>query len=422
MIFMPRPIEAPLRQSRIWLNFTIQMGLIICIFIVGLYMGVYLRDSRLIENQIHTRAQAHFRNIVLTRLWNAMQGGVYVEKKQGVKSNPYLEDPDVRTEDGRTFTLRNPALMTREISELAEKDGLLQYRITSLRPLNPANAPDSFEKQALQLFEQGETEYATRETRNGKTFYRYMAPLFVDSSCMKCHARQGYKIGDVRGGISVAFDITPIQTRMASDRNVMIGIIAASAALILGVLMFFTLRIVHQMGSARDRLTTLALTDELTGLYNRRHFFTRLDEEIEHAKRYGTPLSLMLTDVDHFRKINDIHGHMAGDRILSQFARLMRMTLRSADILVRYEGGTFAVIFPATDRKGAIAAAEKFRTTVAAYGFLLDDRHVSLTTSCGVATLRSTEGETGDIRDRLIRTAEEKLHQAKDEGRDRVRH
>ena len=99
------------------------------------------------------------------------------EKKKNVISNPYLDKPDLTTTDGVVLTLKNPALMTREISSLFEDDGLLTFHMTSLKPINPNNAPDAFEERALKLFEDGEKELALKETFEDRIFYRYMEPV-----------------------------------------------------------------------------------------------------------------------------------------------------------------------------------------------------------------------------------------------------
>ena len=116
---------------------------------------------------------------MLTRRWNADYGGVYVEKKPGVVSNPYLVNPDIEGKDGKVYTKRNPALMTREISEYAKKDGSMMFHITSLKPLNPDNKADAFETRSLQAFEtrslqafeNGILETTEKEYRDGKTFF-----------------------------------------------------------------------------------------------------------------------------------------------------------------------------------------------------------------------------------------------------------
>ena len=196
--------SSEITSKKIWRPFIINISLVIMLVFLGVFIGIFFNSKKLIEQQLETTARAHFQNIVLTRRWNAMHGGVFVEKTPEIVSNPYLENPDIKCLDGKTYTKKNPALMTREISEIAKNTGAFQFHITSLNPLNPGNAPDAFEKQALTAFDLGENEFFTREEENGTLTLRYMAPLITEESCLPCHAKQGYKVGDVRGGISVS--------------------------------------------------------------------------------------------------------------------------------------------------------------------------------------------------------------------------
>ena len=123
-------------SSRLWRSFLLNISLVVLLFILGIFLGGFISNQQLIEKEQLSRARAHFYSIVLTRLWNAQHGGVYVEKREGVESNPYLENPDIATVDGRVFTKKNPALMTREISALAEGSDELQFHITSLNLKN----------------------------------------------------------------------------------------------------------------------------------------------------------------------------------------------------------------------------------------------------------------------------------------------
>jgi len=201
-------------SKKTWRIFMINISLIIVLFMSAILLGFVIRTNSIIKDQMLLTAQSHFKNIVLTRRWNAEHGGVYVAKVEGTTSNPYLENPDITTVDGNVYTKKNPALMTREISEYANRAGDFTYHITSLMPLNPSNAPDDFEKKALRLFEHGSKELLAIEKTNGMDYFRYMAPLFVEKNCLACHAKQGYKVGDVRGGISVSFDISKVQHKM----------------------------------------------------------------------------------------------------------------------------------------------------------------------------------------------------------------
>jgi signal transduction histidine kinase len=158
-----------------------------------------------------------FNMVVLTRAWNAEHGGVYVPATKKSPPNPYLSHPhrDLVTRDGQQLTMINPAYMTRQLSELAEARGGTAFHITSLNPIRPANAPDAWEQVALRAFEEGTKEVLTLlEPPGGPARLRYMAPLHVAEPCMVCHARQGYWVGDVRGGISVTLPFEPI--RLAS--------------------------------------------------------------------------------------------------------------------------------------------------------------------------------------------------------------
>lgn len=218
-----------------WKRFAVNISMVILLFISSLFTGIYLNHQKTVENDLKSRAQALFSSLVVTRKWNARHGGVYVEKTPGMESNPYLQDPDITASNGKTYTKKNPALMTREISEIADREGAFQFHITSLKPLNPNNTPDPFERQALMSFAQGKTEAISKEKRDGVTYYRYMAPLFVEQPCLACHARQGYQLGDVRGGISVRFNINDMMRAQMLHRLLLSLLFAVTLASFLGI-------------------------------------------------------------------------------------------------------------------------------------------------------------------------------------------
>lgn len=162
-------------------------------------------------------ARNMFRMIVLTRSWNAAHGGVYVPVTEKTQPNPYLNHPrrDLVTTDGRRLTMINPAFMTRQLAELANLHEGAIFHITSLKPIRPMNAADPWETESLGKFERGEKERVEVVSANGKALLRYMAPLVVKPPCMTCHAQQGYKVGDIRGGISVTLSYAPIEASIA---------------------------------------------------------------------------------------------------------------------------------------------------------------------------------------------------------------
>jgi len=160
------------------------------------------------------------------------------------------------------------------------------------------------------------------------------------------------------------------------------------------------------------RLYEEAVTDSLTGLYHHRYFELRLSEEIERAKRYAHPLSLIMLDIDHFKAINDRYGHPRGDVVLASIANILKGCTRKGDTVARYGGEEFAIIMPHISGKRAVAAAERLRRTIEES----DLGGIKLTVSIGVSCF---EHETM-TKDRLIKLADSALYRAKKNGRNRV--
>jgi len=163
------------------------------------------------------------------------------------------------------------------------------------------------------------------------------------------------------------------------------------------------------------------LTDPLTGIYNRRFLEQRLAEEISKARRYCFQLSILLFDLDHFKRVNDQHGHQAGDRMLIEISNLVNEQLRDSDILSRYGGEEFLVIAPNTGPADAALLAERLRARIEANPFLKDDdeltaRGIHTTISIGIASF----DDDNDNEETLIGNADRNLYQAKHGGRNRV--
>ncbi len=165
-------------------------------------------------------ARESFQNHVIFRSWNAGHGGLYAPVTNETQPNPYLETPEknITTPAGKELTKINPAFMTRQVNELAfEKFGYIAH-ITSLKPIRPKNKPDEWETKALTSFEQGLLEVNSIEIIHSKEYMRLMRPLIVEQGCLKCHAKQGYQQGDIRGGISVAVPMEPHMN--VADQNI----------------------------------------------------------------------------------------------------------------------------------------------------------------------------------------------------------
>jgi len=169
-------------------------------------------------NTINTAAVAARANIAKDigfRRWASSHGGVYVPPTEHTPPNPYLKVPDrdVVTTTGKTLTLMNPAYMLRELQTDFPGEYGNKSHITSLKLLNPKNAPDDWEGAALRSFEQGEIVRQEVQQINGQSYLRMMMPLTAEQGCLKCHSIQGYKAGDIRGGISTVVSMTPYLTR-----------------------------------------------------------------------------------------------------------------------------------------------------------------------------------------------------------------
>jgi len=157
----------------------------------------------------------------------------------------------------------------------------------------------------------------------------------------------------------------------------------------------------------------MATTDGLTGLLNHRKFQDKLTQELKRSERYSTPLSLLLADIDYFKKVNDTYGHPVGDLVLKGVARILKEEIRDIDIAARYGGEEFAVILPGTDSSGAKNIAERLRKAIMAETFSSDGKTLKVTTSIGIATVPSD----ARMKEELIERTDQALYHAKHHGR-----
>lgn len=172
----------------------------------------------------------------------------------------------------------------------------------------------------------------------------------------------------------------------------------------------------EKLGVANQRLAMMATTDELTGLLNRREAIVRLDQAWDAQSRYATPFSLVVMDIDHFKCINDTHGHAAGDLVLKTVSAALRKTVRTSDILCRIGGEEFLVICTNVGREGAFVCAEHLRKCVEELEVKFKGAQIRVTVSAGVAERDEAQNSPDD----LLITADEALYASKKNGRNRV--
>jgi diguanylate cyclase (GGDEF)-like protein len=214
-------------------------------------------------------------------------------------------------------------------------------------------------------------------------------------------------------GIAAVFVAEPARLLLAPSGPAAVMVVAAMAALLASTFAFLLL---HQ-ARAQAEATRLATTDPLTGAYNRHTFHEIAEREMSRARRANQPLSIIMLDVDHLRRLNDDYGHQAGDEVLQRLADIVRTALRKEDMLVRFGGEQFLVMLPEVSGPGAVVVAGRIRRGVADTTLEVAGHSLQVTVSLGVAA-RLDEGP--ESVDQLVARAESALALAKQRGRNRV--
>jgi two-component system cell cycle response regulator len=172
-----------------------------------------------------------------------------------------------------------------------------------------------------------------------------------------------------------------------------------------------------EMLESKKRLEQLAIQDELTGVYNYRYMHTRLSEEFKRAQRYRYPLACAMIDIDHFKQFNDEFGHDVGDAVLREVAVRIGQAVREVDVVARYGGEEFLLVLPNTHFAGALTVADRVWRSVNGKPVLMGDKKHKVTVSVGVSLFPSRDIKS---KDQLLKSADEALYRAKNEGRDRI--
>lgn len=360
-------------------------------------------------------ARSCFQQLLLFRSWNAGHGGVYVPVTEYTQPNPHLQTPlrEIKVNHALTLTKVNPAFMTRQLSEIALKREGIKFHITSLKPIRPANRATPIEEMALKNFEAGSTEEGAIIKNGDEKAFFYMAPLRTESACLKCHAVQGYREGDIRGGISVILPYIP-QVPLLMISAVHLFMLCAG---LLGLVLAG-----FKLSDAYAVIRRQAVFDALTGIPNRHSFSERILTEFNRSLRDSYPLSIIMGDIDNFKLYNDTYGHAGGDECLKSVAKTIEKSLkRPGDFCARYGGEEFIIILPATDQNGAMKIAGDIRENIFSLNIphekSLPSRRVTI--SLGVATKETSSVLTHE---KLLKMADDALYYAKEKGRNRADH
>lgn len=181
------------------------------------------------------------------------------------------------------------------------------------------------------------------------------------------------------------------------------------------------LELERSLKNANEEIRILSITDPLTGSYNRGYLNERLPGEIKRATRYGSPLSLIMSDIDHFKEVNDTHGHLTGDRALRELVQSLRESIRDdLDWVARYGGEEFVIVLPETDVEGAIRLAERMRRNISQRAIEARGKNISITISCGVTGFDAITTDEIISAEAVLNQADDFMYQAKEQGRNRV--
>ena len=342
--------------------------------------------------------------------------------------------------------------------------------------MNPTNAPDAFETKVLKQFEISPTEFTEMILEDGQPRYRFMAPLHVKKSCLKCHGFQGYKVGDIRGAISISVPMdTEIQVIDSERKFLLLGSVVILLTVML-LLIFISWHLItnpidimrkfaasymgkehklephilrrqdevgelarslqassieirkyrknmeslvaertKKLETAKIELDQISRTDPLTGINNRRHMDMEAPRLLPLTNRQGKPTAFLMLDIDHFKNVNDTYGHDIGDLALIHTANILEKTTRPYDLLIRYGGEEFVIILPGHNVKEGMETAERIRKEIEQTPLKWEAQKIDLTISIGVFA-----GEDITNVDDAITQADKALYQAKQSGRNRV--
>ncbi len=387
------------------------LSVILWLIIVLLSLIWNIRQSNIQHHQLALySARSFFEQLILTREWVAEHGGVYVPATKESPPNKYLEVEmrDLYISDELYLTKVNPSYMLRQISELAERQQGMKFRITSLTPIRPANTPTAWEKKALDRFTTGVDEVGEFISDNRLTSFLYMAPLSASSSCLVCHTQA--KKGEILGGISIKLPFFRNDTNL----YIYLGHFFMAIAGVAGVVAFWFL-----LGKEYSRIHLQAVVDSLTGIANRRGFDLKIEEEFKRSRRDNKPLSLLMCDIDHFKQYNDRYGHAAGDTCLNRVAQCLQDSIkRPGDFCARYGGEEFVIILSDTPLHGAQRVAEFLLKNTRQLNLSHEkSQEGKVTISVGIAVFEESTPESYET---LVKQADSALYTAKQNGRNRL--
>ncbi len=328
------------------------------ICVVALYSHL-LEDYRQSVAQAQTRARTMLERDVLYRDWVAGHGGVYVPVTESAQPNPHLNflpERDIETSDGRRFTLVNPSYMTHQAFQIDNRLGNTVSKLTSLNYLNPGNAPDEWERTALERLAIGEGFVSDVVKIKDQPFVRTIRPFYIEEECLKCHARQGYQLGDVRGGLSIA---VPFESFLSGHWGhnliyvllfVLLWLSGMAGIFLLGRKLYTQTHEVIESDRQRDQaemsLDFMSNYDRRTNLPNRFKFEELLFDLFKKVDASGNAVAVTTVEVRNYKQIIDNFDHPVGDALFKMIAEKLAAIISPNDSVARF--GEDRLLFSST--------------------------------------------------------------------------
>ncbi len=338
--------------------------------IVGISLGWNIwNENEVIKKLAENTARASFKKDLAFRLWISSHGGVYVPATDKTPPNPHLSHipyRDIEKPDGTKLTLMNPAYMLHQMMTDHSGHYGIQGRITSLKYFNVRNKPDEWEKQALLDFEQGANEVFEYIEIEVKQYLRLMRPMITDNTCLKCHETQGYKVGDVRGGVGVSLPLQPLYE--ISSRNFNSLVIGHICIWLfgLGVIGVFSFREFGHISRRNEMMANLQISEEKFRSLseNNQDFIMRYDDQCRHLYMNDAGYRLLGFSKEEF--IGKTHKELGFDLSLVDFweknIRKVFETGEAAGSFFSWEGPNGVIhldwkVFPEFDNSGQVVTA-----------------------------------------------------------------
>lgn len=365
------PIKPSEHVRLVW-QFFVALALIVVIFVAMLYVLVFRLDRELVVNQVASDTDQLAAAVQVAWNWNVSHGGVYVldnadgqpapESAKEAGNAEGTSPEGTSSEAAPAYRFINHAQMLSEMSEFAGSGVKFDGHLIGVKPNTHRPPRDEWEASVLSKWRTGSAEPTSTLTNpDGNPLYRTMVPLVADAACLQCHRRDGFKVGEAIGAVSLEVPLSAAHAAILKTKLTTALLYGISLLVLLLVISLLVLRLSSQLKAAYYHIEQTAREDALTGLPNRRAFREFADMQVALSRRHGWPLTLIMMDIDEFKQINDTYGHPKGDEMLKEYARVIRENIRGSDVPCRWGGEEFIILLVNTKMENAVSVWERLR-------------------------------------------------------------